>query len=269
MVRGRVEQFVGGVPVHRLFDLSGRVALVTGASAGLGAHFAKTLAEAGAKVVVAARRRERLSALTDEITAAGASALSVEMDVTSSDSVGAGFAEAQAALGPVSILINNAGIAIPGPSIETEDDDWDQVLNTNLRGAWLAAREAARRMIAADVEGNIVNIASIVAFRVMSGLASYGASKAGLVQLTRALAVELARHRIRVNAIAPGYIRTDMNREFFDSRAGQALIERMPQRRLGRPEELDGALLLLASAASSYMTGSVITVDGGHAQSKL
>ena len=255
--------------MHDLFDLSGRVALITGASAGLGQHFAKTLARAGAAVVVAARRRDRLTALTEEISAAGGSAVGVEMDVTSSDSVSSGFAEAEQALGPVSILVNNAGIAIPRSGVDTEDEEWNRVLDTNLRGAWFAAREAARRMIAADVEGSLVNIASIVAFRVMTGLASYGASKAGLLQLTRTLAVELVRYRIRVNAIAPGYVRTDMNREFFDSPPGKAFIERMPQRRLGRPEELDGALLLLASDASTYMTGSVITVDGGHSQSRL
>ena len=255
--------------MQNLFDLSGRTALVTGASGGLGRQFALTLARAGARVALAARRMDRLAELAGEIAEIGPAAQPVSMDVTSADSVADGFARVEDALGPATILVNNAGVARPGTVVETEQADWDQVVNTNLRGAWLVAREAARRMIDARCEGSIVNIASITAFRVATGLSSYAAAKAGLVQLTRSMALELARHRIRVNAIAPGYILTEMNEAFFSSPPGMAMIERIPQRRLGRPSDLDGSLLLLVSDASGYMTGSVITVDGGHLQSGL
>jgi len=252
-----------------LFDLHDRVALVTGASGGLGAHFARTLARAGAPVVLASRRVERLQALADEIRAGSGAAFAVEMDVTDAGSVRAGFEAAAEAAGVVQVLVNNSGVANSRRALEITEADWDEVLDTNLKGAWLVAREAARRMVDAGTGGSIVNIASIAAFRVAGGMAPYAASKAGLVHLTRALALELARHDVRVNAIAPGYILTDINREFFQSPAGEAMVKRIPQRRLGNPGDLDGALLLLASEASRYMTGSVIVVDGGHLQSSL
>jgi len=252
-----------------VFDISGRIALVTGASSGLGRHFAMTLARAGAPIALCARRRGALEELASEIADQGGHAVAVPMDVTEAESVARAFDEAQARLGTPRILVNNSGVAHAAPALDVSEADWDRVLDTNLRGAWLVAREAARRMVAAGAGGTIINIASILAMRVASGLSAYAASKAGLVQLTRALALEHARHDIRVNAIAPGYVLTEMNRAFFESPAGEAMIARIPQRRLGRPSDLDGVLLLLASDASAYMTGSVVTVDGGHLQSSL
>jgi len=251
------------------FSLAGRSALVTGASGGLGAHFAATLAAAGARVALAARRRERLAAECERIRAAGGEALAVAMDVTDEASVEAGLARAAEAHGTVTVLVNNSGVATTEPALDLPVEAWDRVLATNLRGAWLVARAAARAMVAAGRGGSIVNIASILAERVAGGVAAYAASKAGLVQLTRALALEWARHRIRVNAIAPGYVLTDINRAFFATAAGEAMVRRIPQRRIGEPEDLDGALLLLASEASAYMTGSVIAIDGGHLCSSL
>ena len=252
-----------------LFRLDGRTALVTGASGGLGRHFALVLARAGASVVVAARRAERLEEVAAEIVAAGAAAAAVALDVTDGAAVKAAFDGAEKALGPIDVLINNAGVAMTKPALETEEADWDHVLDTNLKGAWLVAREAARRMVDGGGGGNIVNLGSIVAERVAGGLSAYAASKAGLIQLTRVLAVELARYSIRVNALAPGYIETDINHDYFATDAGQRTIKRIPQRRVGRPGDLDGPLLLLASGASAFMTGSVITVDGGHTVNAL
>ena len=252
-----------------IFDLGGKVALVTGASGGLGLHFARTLSGAGAKVALAARRREQLEANVASIASAGGEAMAVAMDVTDPQSVERAVAEIAESLGPATIVVNNSGIAVPGTALDVDPDGWDKVMDTNVKGAWLVSRAAAKRMIEAKLEGSIVNIASILGFRVAGQVAPYATSKAGLLQLTRALAFEWARHRIRVNAIAPGYIETDINREFFASDPGKALIARIPQRRLGRPENLDGALLLLASDASAYMTGSAIVVDGGHLQSTL
>ncbi len=251
------------------FDLSDRPALVTGASGGLGEQFARTLAAHGAPVALAARRRERLEQVAGEIEDSGGRAVAVAMDVTDSGSVKAAFAQAQDALGIVRVVVNNSGVATTTAALDTEDEDWDHVVDTNLKGPFLVAREGARRMRDAGVEGTVINIASILSYRVTAGVASYAASKAGLRQLTGALALELARHGIRVNAIAPGYIETDMNREFFASEPGKAMIKRIPQRRIGQPSDLDGALLLLASDASSFMTGSTIVVDGGHLMSGL
>jgi NAD(P)-dependent dehydrogenase (short-subunit alcohol dehydrogenase family) len=255
--------------VSTSFDLSGRVALITGASSGLGRHFALTLAGAGAKVVVTARRSEALHALAEQIESNGGMVLALTMDVTETESICAGFAAAADRLGPITVVVNNAGVVNTDAALDLKERDWDRVVNTNLKGAWLVAQEAARRLVSHGVDGSIINIASILAFRVAGTMAPYAASKAGLVQLTRVLALEWARHGIRVNAIAPGYIETELNREFFASDAGQTMIKRVPQRRLGQPEDLDGALLLLASDASRYMTGSTIVVDGGHLQSTL
>lgn len=251
------------------FDLSGRTALVTGASSGLGHHFALTLARAGAKVAVAARRIDKLQALAAQIESEAGQALPVAMDVTEAESVSAGFAAAADKLGPITVVVNSAGVVTTDAALQLKERDWDRVVSTNLKGAWLVAQEAARRLVEAGIGGSIINIASVVAFRVAGHLAPYAASKAGLMQLTRTLALEWARHDIRVNAIAPGYIETDLNRDYFTSPPGQAMIKRIPQRRLGKPEDLDGALLLLASDASRYMTGSAIVVDGGHLQSTL
>jgi NAD(P)-dependent dehydrogenase (short-subunit alcohol dehydrogenase family) len=251
--------------MSKLFDLSGKVALVTGASSGLGAHFAKCLGEAGASVVLAARRADRLQSLQAELAAKNIKATTVDLDVQSAESVGAALEKA----GPLDIVINNAGISIVKPALEMPEKDWDAVVDTNLRGAWLVAQGAAKRWVADKRPGSIVNIASILGLRTIGQVAPYNASKAGLIHLTQALAMEWARYRIRVNAICPGYIETEMNSPFWKTPAGQKLIERIPQRRIGQPEHLDGALLLLASDAGTFMTGSVLTVDGGHMVSSL
>jgi NAD(P)-dependent dehydrogenase (short-subunit alcohol dehydrogenase family) len=255
--------------MSKRFDLTGKVALVTGASSGLGVHFARTLATAGASVAIAARRADRLASLQAELQAAGGKAVAVELDVQSGDSITAAFAAVEQALGPIDIVVNNAGISIVKPALEMPVEDWDAVVNTNLRGAWLVAQAAGKRWLMAKRPGVIVNIASILGLRTIGQVAPYNASKAGLIHLTRALAMEWARHDIRVNAICPGYIETEMNGDFWKTPAGQRLIDRIPQRRIGKPEHLDGALLLLASDAGTFMTGSVLTVDGGHTVSSL
>ena len=255
--------------MSKRFDLSGKVALVTGASSGLGVHFARTLADAGAAVVLAARRADRLASLQAELQKSGAKAAAVTLDVQSGEAVAAAFDQAETALGPVDIVVNNAGISIVKPALEMPEQDWDSVVDTNLRGAWLVAQTAGKRWAAAKRPGTIVNIASILGLRTIGQVAPYNASKAGLIHLTRALAMEWARYQIRVNAICPGYIETEMNSDFWKTPAGQRLIERIPQRRIGQPEHLDGALLLLASEAGAFMTGSVLTVDGGHTVNSL
>jgi len=255
--------------MSKRFDLTGKVALVTGASSGLGVHFARTLAGAGAAVAIAARRADRLVSLQAELQAAGVRAAAVELDVQSSESIAAAFDSVEKALGPIDIVINNAGISIVKPALEMPVEDWDAVVNTNLRGAWLVAQTAGKRWLMGKRPGVIVNIASILGLRTIGQVAPYNASKAGLIHLTRALAMEWARHDIRVNAICPGYIETEMNSDFWKTPGGKRLIERIPQRRIGKPEHLDGALLLLASEAGTFMTGSVLTVDGGHVVSSL
>jgi NAD(P)-dependent dehydrogenase (short-subunit alcohol dehydrogenase family) len=255
--------------MSKRFDLSGKVALVTGASSGLGVHFARTLAAAGASVAIAARRADRLASLQAELQQAGGQAAAVELDVQSGKSVSAAFDAAETALGAIDIVVNNAGISIVKPALDMPEEDWDAVVDTNLRGAWLVAQTAAKRWVAAKRAGVLVNIASILGLRTIGQVAPYNASKAGLIHLTRALAMEWARHNIRVNAICPGYIETEMNSDFWKTPGGQRLIERIPQRRIGQPEHLDGALLLLASDAGTFMTGSVLTVDGGHTVSSL
>lgn len=246
-----------------MFDLDGKAALVTGASRGLGRHFAETLARAGAKVGLAARSVEALGELAKQIQAFDGRAIPIELDVTDADSVRACVNAAETELGPLSILVNNAGVARTQPTLEIEEADWDAVLDTNLKGAWLVAQEVARHMARLGHGGSIVNVASVLGLTGTSQVAAYCASKAGLVNLTRALAADLAKHEIRVNALAPGYIETDLNRDFLQSDAGAAIKQRVPQRRFGTPSDLDGALLFLASNASLYVTGSVLTVDGG------
>jgi NAD(P)-dependent dehydrogenase (short-subunit alcohol dehydrogenase family) len=251
----------------QLFSLSGATALVTGASGALGAHFAHVLHAAGANIVLAARRTEALAALAAEL---GERAAAVPLDVTDSAAVARAYDAAEAAFGqPCDIIVNNAGIAVSRPLLQQTEADWDSVLDVNLRGCFLVATEGARRLVTAKRGGSIVNIASIGGLRILQGVAGYTASKAGLVQLTRQMAVELARYGIRVNALCPGYVETPINREFFASEAGQAVVKRVPQRRLGQPQDLTGPLLLLASPAGAHMTGAALVVDGGHSVNPL
>jgi len=250
--------------LESLFGLDGKVALVTGASSGLGARFAATLARAGAAVLLAARREDLLQAQVDAIAGDGGRAAAVTLDVTDPVAVGEAFDAAEAAFGPVDVLVNNAGIVRLGASVDLSQEDFDAVLDVNLKAVFLVAREGARRMIAQGAGGSIVNIASILGDHVMKHGVAYCVSKGGVLQLTRTMALELARHDIRVNAIAPGYVITEMNEAFFSSETGQKMVDRIPVRRVARAGELDAALLMLAGAGGSYITGSVVTVDGGH-----
>ena len=253
-----------------MFRLDGKRALVTGASSGLGRRFALTLSAAGAEVIVVARRADKLGGLVSEITAAGGKAHAVSLDVTDAKSIVACFDEIErAAGGAPDVVVNNAGVTVTKPLLKQTEEDWDSVVGTNLKGGWMVAQEAARRMVAADKGGSIVNIASILGERVAGGVAPYAVSKAGLVQATKAMALELARYDIRVNAILPGYVITDLNRDFLESEAGEKLRARIPTRRFGQLEHLDGPLLLLASDAGRHMTGAVLAVDGGHLVSSL
>jgi 3-oxoacyl-[acyl-carrier protein] reductase len=246
-----------------LFDVSNETILVTGASQGLGRQFARVLAAHGAAVVLAARQTAKLKGLEDEIRANGGRAAAVQMDVTDTTSIGKAIDTAEAALGPISVLINNAGVAIEKLAVDQTEADWDAVINANLKGAYFTATDIARRMTARKQGGSIVNVASVLGLGVMKFLSPYTASKAGLIQLTKAMALELAASNIRVNALAPGYIDTEMNHAFWSTPAGEKLTRRIPQRRVGAESDLDGAIMLLASSASRYMTGSVVTVDGG------
>ena len=250
-------------------DLEGKVALVTGAFGGLGRHFALTLANAGCRVVLAGRRLAEGERLLAEIRAMGADGCVVQLDVCDPDSVSGAFFRAEQAQGTVDIVVNSAGIATTGPALETSEHDWARVIDTNLTGAWRVAQYAAQQMREAGRQGSIINIASILGLRVVQQVPAYTAAKAGLIHLTQSLALEWARHGIRVNALAPGYFATEINRAFFDTASGQAMVRRIPQRRLGQPSQLDGALLLLASGASDYITGAVLPVDGGHLVSSL
>lgn len=256
-------------PSFASFRLDGRLALVTGASSGLGRHFARVLADAGACVIAAARRIEPLDALVEEIQTAGGQAHAVVLDVSDAASVRACFDRAEALAGVPDVVVSNAGLTVTRPLLEQDEADWDRVLDTNLKGCWLVGTEAARRMVAAGKGGSIVNIASILGVRVAGGVAPYAISKAGVVQSTKAMALELARHGIRVNAILPGYVATDLNREFLASEAGERLRLRIPSRRFGEPEDLDGPLLLLASDAGRAMSGATLAVDGAHLVSSL
>lgn len=248
-------------------DLTGRKALVTGASGGLGAHFAATLAKAGASVTVSARREDALAAVQRQVdTATGCQIATAVLDVTSPDSVAALFADTAP---PFDIVVNNAGIATTKPLLDVTEADWDRVIDTNLKGAFLVAQAAAGALVAAGRGGAIVNITSILGLRVAGQVAPYAASKAALIQFTKTAALEWARHGIRVNALSPGYVETPINADFFASSAGQELIRRIPMRQLSQPEDLDGALLLLCSDAGRMMTGTNIVVDGGHTISSL
>jgi len=250
-------------------DLAGAVVIVTGASSGLGHHFARMLAGHGVHVAVAARRFDLLVPLVEEIRMAGGEAEPVAMDVTDIASVRDGVARVVARFGTIDGLVNNAGIARTRALLDEASEEWVATIDTNLTGARHVACEVARAMIAAGGGGAIVNVVSILGLRQGRQVGSYATSKAGLIQLTKQMALEWARHGIRVNALAPGYVETDLNRDVLASEAGAALLKRIPQRRFGRMQDLDAVLLLLLSSASAYMTGAVIPVDGGHLLSAL
>ena len=246
-----------------LFNLTGRVALVTGASSGLGVQFAHALADNGAAVALVARRVERLKDLQATIEGQGGRAVAIEADVNDNAAMVRAFDEAEKALGTVTLLVNNAGVVHSGRILETTPEQWRRVLATDLDAVFYWAQEAARRMIAAGKQGSIVNTASVVGFAVTKGVSAYAVAKAGVVQVTKALALELAYKGVRVNAIAPGWFVTEINDKYLESEAGQAMKRDIPMGRFGQAGELDGALLLLASDAGSYMTGTTVLVDGG------
>jgi len=251
--------FLGDAP------LAGRRALVTGASSGLGAHFARVLAAAGADLVLAARRLDALQALADDLKTEGTRVEVLQLDVMDAQVT----ARAIEMLEAVDILVNNAGIVRSCGLLDQTEADWDVVIDTNLKGMFVVAQAVARLMRDGGRGGTIINVASILGLRQAGGVAPYAISKAGVIQMTKSMALELARHGVRVNALAPGYLATDLNREFFESPPGKAMIGRIPMRRLGELQDLDGPLLLLASDASRYMNGSVLAVDGGHLVSTL
>lgn len=245
-----------------LLDMTGRVALVTGAGTGLGARFCMALAEHGAAVVAVARRAEKVEGVAEAIRKAGGRAIAVSGDVTDTASIASAFDAAEKAFGTVDAVVANAGIAVPGRAAEISDEDWRKTMATNLDGVFFTAREAARRLLKAGKHGAIVNIASILGYGVGKGNASYAVSKAAVIQMTQALALEWAFKGIRVNAIAPGYVVTDINRDYLAGK-GAEMTKDIPVGRFGQEHDLDGALLLLLSEAGAFMTGTTITVDGG------
>lgn len=249
--------------MNNLFSLDGQTAVITGASSGLGRHFALTLARAGARVAVCARRADRLNDLVQEIEAIDGCAIAFSMDVTDHDSIVAAVDGAESELGAIRILINNAGTTVTKKIIDFNVKDYDLVMDTNLKGAWLVGQEIGRKMIAHGQGGSIVNIASMAGTQTVPLLSIYGMSKAGVIHMTRFMAQEWARHDIRVNAIAPGYIETELNSDFFSSEKGHQFMSRFLRKRLGKPADLEGVLLLLASSASDFVTGTVIEADDG------
>lgn len=251
--------------VNQMFGLDGKVALVAGASSGIGAEFARALARAGADVVLGARRADRIEALAKEIAdETGRRTLAVSMDVTDGDSVTKAFADAEAALGTVNIVCNNAGLARPNFALQDTEEDWDITMNTNLKGMWRVAREAAKRMMEAGTGGSIINTASILGLGVAPTQTTYCVSKAGVVQMTKALALEWQRFGIRVNALCPGYFKTEINDEYLETEQGQKMVALTPAKRVGKLEELVPAMLMFACDASGFTTGVALPVDGAH-----
>jgi len=246
-----------------MFDLTGKVALVTGASSGLGARFAEILSDNGAAVVLVARRADRLAGIKARIEQAGGRAVAVEADVRDRAAMRAAFDAAEKAFGTVTILINNAGVAHAGRAVELAEEEWRRILSTDLDAVFYWSQEAARRMLAAGTSGAIVNIASVLGLGVDKGVVAYATAKAGVIQLTKALALELAFKGIRVNSIAPGWIVTELNRDYLESEKGKALTREIPIGRFGQERDLDGPLLLLVSDAGRFVTGATIVADGG------
>lgn len=256
------------------FDLNGKVAMVTGASSGLGTRFARVLAANGAEVVLASRRVERLKELRAEIEAAGGAAHVVALDVTDPQGIRAAVEQAEAEAGPIDILVNNSGVSTTQRLVDVTPEDYDFVFDTNTRGAFFVAQEVARRMIArsresagdaAPRQARIINVASMAALKVLSQIGIYCMSKAAVVQMTKAMALEWGRFDINVNAICPGYIVTELNEHHWGTEAGQRLVQMLPRKRLGKPEDLDGLVLLLAHDQSRFINGAVIAVDDGFA----
>ena len=253
-------------------DLSGRVALITGASSGLGTQFAKTLAAAGAGVCIAARRIERLKTLRAEIEANDGDAHVIEMDVTDPDSIRAGIAHAETEMGTIDILVNNSGVANTQKLVDVTPEDFDFVMDTNLRGAFFVAQQVAKRMIARSqgaapgtfTGGRIVNVASVAGLRALGQIGVYAMSKAGVVHMTKAMALEWGRYGINVNALCPGYIDTEINHHYWKTEAGQKLIQTLPRKRVGQPQDLDVALLMLCANESHFVNGAVIAADDGY-----
>jgi len=247
--------------------LKGQVAVITGASGGLGAHFARVLAEAGASVALTARRLDLVENHAGEIAGAGGTAMALKLDVADATSIGPALDEVEAALGPISILVNNAGVGGEGLALDLSIEDWDRTFDVNVRGVFFTAQQAAKRMIASGVaergDARIVNIASIASHTVLPGLSAYCASKASVAMLTRGLAREWARRGVAVNAICPGYIETDINADWFKTEGGQKQIKAFPRRRLMDASDLDTALLMLSGPAGRAITGTVITIDDG------
>ena len=252
-----------GFNVNSTPQLSGQVAVITGASGGLGAHFARLLAENGAAVAITARRTDKIDALAADLRAGGHRALALPLDVADAASIGPVLDQVQAELGPIGILVNNAGIGGEGMALDVSIEDFDATFAVNVRGTFFAAREAARRMMAAGLEGRIINIASIASHTVLPGLSAYCGSKAAVAMLTRSMAREWARSRIAVNALCPGYIETAINDQWWPTEGGQRQLKGFPRRRLMDATDLDAAFLMLAGPAARAMTGSVITVDDG------
>jgi NAD(P)-dependent dehydrogenase (short-subunit alcohol dehydrogenase family) len=243
------------------FDLSGRTVFVTGATSGLGRHFAKVLAGAGAAVAITGRRADRLATVEREIADAGGRSVAIVLDVTDDTRISPAFDEAEARLGPINVLLNNAGMNLPGPVLDRTLDEFDSVLRTDLRAPFVLAREAGRRMVARGQGGRIINVGSIGSLRVLPGLTAYCIAKAAIAMMTQCLAREWARHEIKVNAICPGYVETELNSDWFATERGKEQIRSFPTRRLIGEQDLDGLLLLLASDASRAISGSLLTVD--------
>jgi 3-oxoacyl-[acyl-carrier protein] reductase len=247
-----------------LFDVAGRVALVTGASSGLGVQFARALADNGAAVALVARRADRLAALRDEIEARGGRAIAIEADATERAAMLRAFDTAESAFGTVTILVNNAGVAQKAlRAIDVTPEEWRRVLSLDADAVFYWAQEGARRMLAAKEEGAIVNIASVLGFGVAKGVAAYATAKAAVMQITKSLALELAFKGVRVNAIAPGWFVTEINDTYLQGEAGEKMKRDIPMGRFGEAGDLDGALLLLVSKAGRYITGATVVVDGG------